>query len=249
MKNAKMVSWLLAVILLLGCTVFPAAAEEERLPPPEIMEREDLNFPYLIFGSYEQDNNLENGAEPIEWQVLDIKDGKALVISKFGLDCKPYDNNKYGTDTWETCSLRKWLNNKFFNNAFSSEEQKFVQSTELENPDNLKYETDGGNATKDKIFLFSIDEAGKYLSESSEGACVPTAYAKEQGAYSASNGNGWWWLRSPGAHQSYAARVAANGIVQENGFVSCDIIVADSVSAGGGTVRPAMWVDLAAFEK
>ena len=149
--------------------------------------------------------------------------------------------------------MRKWLNNKFFNNAFSSEEQKFVQSTELENPDNLKYDTDGGNATKDKIFLFSIDEAGKYLSESSEGACVPTAYAKEQGAYSASNGNGWWWLRSPGAHQHYAARVAANGIVQENGYVADDMGTkyTDGYAyiGAGGMVRPSMWVDLSAFEK
>ena len=36
----------------------------------------------ITFGTYEQDNNPDNGPEPIEWVVLDVKDHKALVISK-----------------------------------------------------------------------------------------------------------------------------------------------------------------------
>ena len=224
--------------------------EEE--PQETVVSKEISVGSVVTFGSYEQDNNLENGTEPIEWQVLDIQDGKAFIISKFGLDCQPYSTHlELENVTWETCSLRKWLNNNFFNNAFSLEEQKFVQSTELENPDNSKYGTDGGNATKDKIFLLSIDEAGRYLSESSEGVCVPTAFAKEQGAYFASNGNGWWWLRSPGAHQHNAARVAANGVVQENGYVATDMGTkytdGYAYNGAGGMVRPALWIDLEAF--
>ena len=34
------------------------------------------------FGAYEQDNNLKNGKEPIEWMVLDVKNGEALLRSK-----------------------------------------------------------------------------------------------------------------------------------------------------------------------
>ena len=207
---------------------------------------------YVIFGSYEQDNNLENGAEPIEWQVLDVKDGKALVISKYGLDCKPYDNNKYGTDTWETCSLRKWLNSNFIKNAFNTTEKEKIITTQLSNPDNPKYGTEGGNDTKDKVFLLSIEEAEKYFSVKDEGACVPSTYAKEQGAYTASNNNGWWWLRSPGTHQHYAARVAANGVVQENGYVAEDkgtkYTDGYAYNGAGGMVRPSMWIDISATE-
>ena len=52
-------------------------------------------FETVTFGTYEQDGNTGNGAEPIEWYVLDEKDGKTLLISKYILDAQPYD-------TWGT---------------------------------------------------------------------------------------------------------------------------------------------------
>ena len=63
--------------------------------------------------------------EDIEWLVLETKDGKVLVISKFALDCKQY-NMTYTDVTWETCSLRKWLNSSFLDAAFSSEEKAMI---------------------------------------------------------------------------------------------------------------------------
>ena len=69
---------------------------------------------YVNFGTYEQDNNTSNGKEEVEWLVLEVKDGKALIISKYALDCKPYNTGLTGA-TWETCTLRKWLNNNFIN--------------------------------------------------------------------------------------------------------------------------------------
>ncbi len=46
---------------------------------------------YITFGLYEQDNDLSNGKENIEWLILELKDEKALVISKYALDSKPYN--------------------------------------------------------------------------------------------------------------------------------------------------------------
>ena len=46
---------------------------------------------YLVFGHYEQDGNRINGREPVEWQVLEVKDGKALIITRYGLDVYEYD--------------------------------------------------------------------------------------------------------------------------------------------------------------
>lgn len=71
----------------------------------------------IEFGEYEQDNKSDK--EPIEWNVLDIQDNKALIISKYGLDAKKY-NEEYQSVTWENCTLRKWLNEDFYNEAFSS---------------------------------------------------------------------------------------------------------------------------------
>lgn len=77
------------------------------------------------FGSYEQDNNKSNGQEDIEWLVLAKEGTKILVISKEALDCKPYS---YTNVTWETCTLRKWLNNDFINAAFSADERTMIPS-------------------------------------------------------------------------------------------------------------------------
>ena len=53
----------------------------------------------VTFGSYEQDNNSENGSEPIEWLMLEQKDGKALLVSRYGLDALPFHDSD-GDAAW-----------------------------------------------------------------------------------------------------------------------------------------------------
>ena len=60
----------------------------------------------VIFGTYEQDNDISDGKEDIEWIILEKKDGKAYLVSKYVLD-----NKKYGSVYWNASSIRKWLNN------------------------------------------------------------------------------------------------------------------------------------------
>lgn len=73
---------------------------------------------YVTFGSYEQDNDTSNGKEPVEWLVLDVQSDKALLLSKYVLDEKAYNDEEIYV-TWEGCSLRNWLNNDFTNSAFT----------------------------------------------------------------------------------------------------------------------------------
>ena len=101
---------------------------------------------------------------------------------------------------------------------------------------NPSYSTSPGNNTTDKVFLLSITEANKYFSSDSARQCSATAYAKAQGAYTAtSNGNCRWWLRSPGRYSSDAACVNGDGSVISVGY---------GVSSSGGAVRPARWINL-----
>ena len=117
---------------------------------------------YVTFGHYEQDNNLDNGKEAIEWKVLDKENGRALLLSKYGLDCKPYnDTNTYVT--WETCTLRNWLNSDFLNEAFSTSEKIAIPTVTLSNPNNLTYGTEGGNRTNDRVFLLNLQEMQHYF--------------------------------------------------------------------------------------
>lgn len=195
----------------------------------------------IEFGSYYQDDLTQQ--TPIKWLVLDIKDGKALLISELLLDVKPYHYKKEAI-TWENSSIRRWLNNEFINKAFNSQEKSRIILTLLDNWDNPKYGTNAGNDTKDKVFLLSLDEVQKYLPNQNQRAIATTEYTQKQGAIICKEaycgergfyGNGWWWLRSPGYYQDSAAVVLINGAVIDNGRL---------VHSHHYAVRPALWINL-----
>ena len=195
----------------------------------------------ITFGTYEQDNVTSNGTEDIEWLALAKENNKILVISDKALDSQPY-NEKRQSITWEQCSLRKWLNDSFLNAAFSEEERALIQNTTVSADKNPSYNTSPGNATTDKVFLLSINEAKKYFNSNDARKCAPTAYAKAQGA-NTNNTNKtpsgadacWWWLRSPGNYQNYAAHVLSDGSVYYRGY---------NINYDHFCVRPALWISI-----
>lgn len=216
---------------LINATIHYNYRDESTAPG---INKDDQIGDIITFGEYEQDNNISNGKEPIEWFVLDVQNGKALVISKYALDGIPYNTSR-NSITWETCTLRTWLNSDFINSAFSAEEQALIQTVTVSADPNPFCSTDPGNATEDKVFLLSMTEANKYFSYDSRKLCQATAYAVAQDAYAnSSNGNCCWWLRSPGVEMA-AAFVYDNGDIAEGGCY---------VDDGNGAVRPAMWIDL-----
>ena len=195
----------------------------------------------VFFGSYEQDNNTSDGKENIEWIVLEKEDKKALLISKYALDCQKYDSENTWV-TWESCILRKWLNGTFLNNAFGEKQQEIILDSITSAEKNPSYNIDSGNTTTDKVFLLSITEAEKYFSTDEARKCVPTEYAKANGAYTSSSytkggaGTCCWWLRSLGYSQFDAASVYSDGSVHYSGLVIQD---------DNGCVRPAIWLNIA----
>lgn len=245
----KILSFILAAMLCLAAVILAAHAEAV-----QTIEAGSL----VTFGCYEQDNDSDNGAEPIEWLVLAVEGNKALLVSHDGLDAKPYHTD-YTDVTWETCSLRAWLNSDFINAAFSAEEQAAILTTSIDNSDSQGFDfttvydyaekVTGGSNTEDQIFLLSYAEVNQYFevtykNDRNSGARVaPTRYAKQNGAATntkkkTSDGAkaGWWWLRSPGTVQCYAARVGDDGSLS-----------LDCVHKAVSCVRPACWVDLGIF--
>jgi hypothetical protein len=184
----------------------------------------------IEFGNYEQDNNLENGKEKIDWLVVDIDDNKALLTTKYCLDSKPY-NEEEKSCTWENCDLREWLNNVFLLTAFSNEEQKIIDISTLSNPDNKWYDTYGGNDTEDKVFLFCIQEISQYRINVIVQA---TEYAISKGAYvPVSDTCGTMWrLRSPGHTQSRSACIRYDGTVDGWSYPVNNIM----------SIRPVIWI-------
>lgn len=188
------------------------------------------------FGDYQQDPD-KTEKESIQWRVFDIDGNNALLVSEYGLDAKPY--NSENTDvTWENCTLRAWLNDYFFDNAFTLEERSEIQTTTVANDDNPDNGTPGGNSTQDKVFLLSIGEAEKYSNSSYSVHLKPTKYAVEQGATALQFGEdvcSFWLLRSPGYHSNYAAYVYDEFLIAAEGH---------EVTREFFAIRPVIWVDL-----
>ena len=188
----------------------------------------------IYFGAYEQDNISDNGQEKIEWIILEKQDGKALLISKYGLDNQQF--NTILTDvTWEKSTLRQWLNSEFLNTAFTEEEKEMIPTVGVSADKNPEYSTNPSNATEDKVFLLSIEEANRFFGSNSARMCKPTEFAIKKGAWKGQEGYGWAWLRSPG----YRSRMVAD--VTEAGHVRTYGNLVDNATA---TVRPALWIAL-----
>lgn len=210
--------------------------EQDVLLPCRAAEKGDT----ITFGRYEQNNNPGNGPEPIDWIVLDKVDGKLLLLSSACLAGKAYNAESFAPVTWETCSLRAWLNGEFFDSAFSGSEREAVATVVNHNEDHSTVGTPGGKDTEDRVFLLSESDAVIYLnndySQDTIGRVMASDYAVANGLQTDEDGLCSWWLRSPGMYEYIAQFVDQQGKPYPNGG-STDI---DYLFG----VRPALWVDL-----
>ena len=174
----------------------------------------------VYFGNYYQSDATGNTKDPIKWRVLSVDGDDAFLLADQNLDAKPYNTSDTSV-TWETCTLRSWLNgygasanveetdyssNNFLDAAFTAEEQTAIRQTTVVNEDNPYYGTEGGNDTQDKVYLLSIAEASNasygfnstFDTSSKTRVSTNTAYtAGKSGMYSVGVAD-HWWLRSPG---------------------------------------------------
>lgn len=203
----------------------------------------------IYFGNYYQSNSSTK--EPIKWRVLSVEGNEAFVVADMALDCQPYNEIDVEV-TWETCTLRKWLNSTFLEVAFDAEEQSAIKTTTVINEDNIDYGTEGGNTTSDKIFLLSQNEVknpkygfnSDYEVDSETRQCKASAYAVENNCWISSSdgcaGNCCWWLRSPGYDSCGAGHAC---------YVDCDgrgTYGSKSVRINDNSVRPALNLNLSA---
>lgn len=186
----------------------------------------------VILGTWEQDGNEENGRENIEWLVLEKRDNRMLLISDKCLAHKEY-NSADSDVTWETCSLRKWMNSEFINSIFNAKEKEIIQETYLPADKNPRFDTDPGNATTDRLFLLSVPEVEKYFPSDDAKDC------RAIGSVSSYNYVGWW-LRTPGYDQSSAMYVGA--VFNKIDYIG--VAAYDNIIGLPICVRPAMWISI-----
>lgn len=187
-----------------------------------------------FFGRYPQGECGE--IRPVEWQILDIKDEKVLLVSRNILDIRPYDEDgEAGSPvTWKKCSLRRWLNGTFMRLCFTDSEQENILYTEL---------SSDGSTVIDKLFLLSEAESKRYFRTDKVRSCRMSEYVKTlDKPYDKEYG--FWWLRSAG-DEDCAQTVWLDGCVNDEGdpvFYQCGIrpaicLTADAVAGLRGGDR------------
>lgn len=204
---------------------------------------------YVTFGVFEQDDEEKNGKELIEWEVLEIRDDKALLLSKYGLDCMVFNSEGWNTN-WADSEVRSWLNGTFYKKSFNDEEKEHIIKSEITtiffpSEDNWAFEK-----TEDCVFILNSDELdiyypGQYILPQNDSDWLrknkkydakPTKYCLNN--YYDTYCNEYWWLRSglPESSNwgegSCVLAAGPNGIIEEIA-VHCSKLV-----------RPAIWVKI-----
>ncbi|MCQ2521953.1 MAG: FecR family protein [Lachnospiraceae bacterium] len=207
----------------------------------------------ITFRKYKwsSDGNIEtdrtsNPVTPIEWIVIANDGGSVTLLSKYEVDILPYSSER-GAITWEDSCLRLWLNQDFYGEAFTETEKAHIQTTTCVNEDNPYWGANGlvtwvdpgeedypagGNDTKDKVYLLSLEELEQYF-----GITAADFYSfyyevidldeywnlcdeKLGGLLKSECATGefeGWWLRSPGYASDCVAYVSTNDAVDMSG--------------------------------
>jgi len=227
---------------VVGCGKSKDTAAESTVP----LEKGE----HIIYGSYQ--------GETIEWRVLDKKGDEVLLISEYGLDAQPFDTSGKERVLWKDSTIRKWLNDNFYNSAFSEDEKEnivlsysegFEENNNSIHPMGGKPNAHLERETEDKLFLLSYTELVQYFAESpgmgyyelwrgyDELLCYPTEYAKQQLEPLYKTDACAWWLCNPQYDTG-------------DGFSNCVEVItafgtreaAQMMNTRRYAVRPAMWV-------
>ena len=211
---------------------------------------------FVNLGTYEQDGDPSTQGEPLRWLVVDVQDGNALLLSKYVIAKRPF-NQQAGVCTWENSDIRAWLNEEFLANAFTSSERSYIMTVKVTADTKAGAEgVDQGADTDDRVFLLSGAEAEDYFFNGVEAVYEYTlgkaTWAAELGYYESVKDSPtlkftldeWkagfekdatcnWWLRTMGRGGSNAMYIHMDG----KGYVN-------PVQGPSIGVRPAIWVKI-----
>jgi len=222
----RIVSLVLMMVLFLSSCAM--AQEAYTIPVPAVGD-------IVVIGSYEQDNVLDNGKEPLEWIVLEVneEEGKAWLMTKYCIDQAIFWHERVSR-YWGNSTLREWMNGDFIAETFTEAEQSVILTTIVENED-ANGRKAAREATEDKIYLLSKAEVLHFMPELEDRVAYPTEYAKTKGiTLSPETGSCRWWTRTPGARKMDICGMRLDGRISAYGMQDVDWPT--------NTIRPVMWV-------
>ena len=237
MKRFSYIIWLflsmIVFLLLPGLKTAEAATLSRDVQEGDVVE----------YGTYMQSSKNDNWTD-IKWRVLEREGNKVLLLSDCCLEAIPFETADVTQDldsldtVWSDCSLRNWLNQSFYESAFSEREKDEILETRNKT-DVYKVELKS-EETKDKVFLLSDDEVRKYFPDrfDRQASATDRAINGDNASIFVSDltdDTVFWWLRSVGGEHNCAKVVGAEGAVVDSGFLISRLDIG---------VRPAMWVNL-----
>ena len=174
-----------------------------------------------------------------DWRILDIQDGKALLISERIVEKRRYHSANSDV-TWAECELQFYLNSSFFDSL--GQEKLDIADTKVITNNNPWYGTNGGHAVINKIFLLSIEEVIRYFGNSGkltkhrDSYYIKDQYDSARLAFDENRTASLWWLRSPGFDTRSASYVNDRGyVLATRGHFLNNLFCG---------VRPVLWLNL-----
>jgi tetratricopeptide (TPR) repeat protein len=150
----------------------------------------------------------------LKWIILDRQIDKILIITEEIIMGRAY-NDSFTYVSWESCTLRKYLNNDFLIRANIKERQERIVDTIIDNCTN-------------KLFLLSVKEVDRYFLNKQDRIVKRDGYGNHPGCI--------WWLRDT-SYNKYGGGNNAEAVFS-NGEIS-----GICVNHYNG-VRPALWLNL-----
>ena len=197
------------------CGMRPACrvnAQQLATPQPQI---QPWNEPYTQVGSvvrlghWEQNNISADGAEPIEWIVLESDGTESLLLARDALAFRAFGMNVFGEATWQNGSLCAWLNGEFLEEAFSEDEQAAIRTTRLADDGHNAYKS--GGTIRNRVFLLSEAELLQYMPDEQARICVASDAAGAGSTFGYEAGTPVrWWLRTT-MDSTFARAVSETG--------------------------------------
>lgn len=171
------------------------------------------------------DNDFENGEKitfgkeyyfkvmPIRWKVVSEEGGKARLVCDFIIDYVTYQQDvkyegsyayldvdgsseKIPANAYFCSSLRKWLNDQFYNQAFNAAQQQVILTTTVSVNEEVSNYNNKHTPTEDKIFISSKETKKTDVNNSIR----ITDYLRAKGYGTMQDGRwdfGAFWLRDP----------------------------------------------------
>ncbi len=182
------------------------------------------------------------GVKPMPWQVIEKKDGKVMVISKYAFDCQAYHSSFYKV-RWNDAAICKWLNTEYAGGYFTNFEKERITPVYIDG-DAVVHTDEKEGTVKNTLFFLSIEEAERFFRTEEERLARVTAFGKRKIMWASFDVYAHWWLRSltKDVIGVGATHVRMDGVIQEHGGYVLSNGYDEFYDHFG--VRPAMYIRL-----